>query len=499
MQREVVRIMVFSHEFAVITGDLLSLVTRVVDLVTQHSQAAREDCNFWRVVESAQLLEWCILNHPKAVKAPQRPPVPPPVRDDEPLWHDADFIRELDQAVVAATGAVGIADGPVVDPPNQRDTTSVSHQLLDQAEIAQTETLGVSDVPSFSLGLTQEFANMKQADKHVNAPNDTPLPPQELVIAPCTVPRRVDVPGLKGNEPLIQRDRSAGIFSSTTYGYPAIPLPHVYAVWLWVFTCQEGDRNEVLFQHPQRTVKWAQFQMLREVTSVNRTVVDAWCCVLNSREKSRRPGVPARLFLPTSTTIGMVVGISGSEDARVAWFQMRMDTVLQNMGYDGTADVDSFIFPIFDKGTYYMMAINFEYSRFDIIDSSSVKKPNKELYAGAPGELTMCLASYLDSKLQGFRSACLQMMKPKRMQMAWRDTTSTSDYGVFTMRHMEAYTGQDWVSWETGLQCGDAKQLVNLRKRYMHNILLSVENTHVESIASRVVEFGRHRKGRLHQ
>nr|GMC77931.1 uncharacterized protein LOC109149952 [Ipomoea batatas] len=77
--------------------------------------------------------------------------------------------------------------------------------------------------------------------------------------------------------------------------------------------------------------------------------------------------------------------------------------------------------------------------------------------------------------------------------MAWRDTTNSVDSGVLAMRHMESYTGQDCNEWNCGLQRGNAEQVLNLCKRFMHNILLSEVNSHMHTIANCVGQYDRQR------
>nr|GMC46828.1 uncharacterized protein LOC109149952 [Ipomoea batatas]GME09072.1 uncharacterized protein LOC109149952 [Ipomoea batatas] len=99
------------------------------------------------------------------------------------------------------------------------------------------------------------------------------------------------------------------------------------------------------------------------------------------------------------------------------------------------------------------------------------------------------LAEYLESKHQTF--CAVRHMLPKRMHMAWRDTTNSVDSGVLAMRHMESYTGQDCNEWNCGLQRGNAEQVLNLCKRFMHNILLSEVNSHMHTIANCVGQANR--------
>nr|GMD48144.1 uncharacterized protein LOC109149952 [Ipomoea batatas] len=135
------------------------------------------------------------------------------------------------------------------------------------------------------------------------------------------------------------------------------------------------------------------------------------------------------------------------------------------------------------------MSINFKNYKFDILDGSSKRMTNERKYEEAPVDLLDMLSTYLDTKLQQGRAIRLRNMRPKRMQMAWRDPTPNADSGVLAMRHMEAFTGQECSKWQCGLQRGNAVQITNIRKRLMHNIILAEINAHTPAIVTRVRQY----------
>lgn len=51
----------------------------------------------------------------------------------------------------------------------------------------------------------------------------------------------------------------------------------------------------------------------------------------------------------------------------------------------------------------------------------------------------------------------MRNMDPKRLQMPWRDAVNKRDCGVFTMRHMESFEGQDAKDWGCSLNKGDSE------------------------------------------
>ncbi|XP_031094290.1 uncharacterized protein LOC115998750 [Ipomoea triloba] len=257
-------------------------------------------------------------------------------------------------------------------------------------------------------------------------------------------------------------------------------------VWMWVFNCPNTNCDEVLFLHNAQTATWSDFMTLKEGVNVTTAVVDAWSTVLIAREKSRGWGTPSRLFASTTTTVGTVVNTIGTRDERIELFKARLDADLRASDHVGTATLDMYLFPIIQDGHYYVMSVNFNQYKFDIIDCDSKQVPNDKKYHDAPVDLLDMLSEYVESKRQWARAIHARNLRPKRMQMSWRDATPNADSAIFAMRHMESFTGQTARTWQCGLQRGNRQQLNNLRKRFMHNILLAEANEYMHNVSSRV-------------
>ncbi|XP_019196009.1 PREDICTED: uncharacterized protein LOC109189840 [Ipomoea nil] len=188
-------------------------------------------------------------------------------------------------------------------------------------------------------------------------------------------------------------------------------------------------------------------------------------------------------------TIGTVVSISASWDEWVSWFRRRLDAEFQTTNHVGTATLDMYFFSIFHKAQFYVMCISFKHAAFVIIDSSSTANMGTVMYGTTPEELRDLLAAYLDSKQHIVRALRLRNMQPERMQLAWSDTPTNGDSGVYAMRHMEAFVGQDPRCWQCGLGTGGPGEIENMRKRFLHNILLSTVNGNMHNIRTRAGEY----------
>nr|GLL49711.1 uncharacterized protein LOC109164944 [Ipomoea trifida] len=111
--------------------------------------------------------------------------------------------------------------------------------------------------------------------------------------------------------------------------------------------------------------------------------------------------------------------------------------------------------------------------KMDIIDNCPTPSTNQSRYDNAPADLAD-------------RVRCLI---PKRMQMSWRNRTILEDSDIYTMRHMESYLGQGVSRWECGIVKGDMHMLNDLRKKFMHDILVSNINSHKHFVIQRALEY----------
>nr|GLL37491.1 uncharacterized protein LOC109150699 isoform X6 [Ipomoea trifida] len=286
----------------------------------------------------------------------------------------------------------------------------------------------------------------------------------------------------KGKRPMNQDARPFLIHVSPVRGYPSIPIPPIYILWMWLFNCPNTNRDEILFHRHARTASWADFLTMKEGAHISTAVVDAWSVVLNAREKAKGWGTPTRLFASTTTIAGTVVGTVETRDERIKLFQRRLDADLQTSNHVGTTTLDM-------GGHFYVMSINCKQYKFDILDCSSKKMTNEERYHDAPVDLLDMLSEYVENKHQVAQAIRLRNLRPKRMQMPWRDPSPHADSGVFAMRYMESFTGQDSNTWRCGLQRGNGQQINSLRKRITHNILLAQVNQNMQRIATRVGEY----------
>ena len=98
-------------------------------------------------------------------------------------------------------------------------------------------------------------------------------------------------------------------------------------------------------------------------------------------------------------------------------------------------------------------------------------------------------STHLYDEGEVIRSGDIARVTPTRMQMPWRDTNNTVDCGIYTMRHMETFTGQTYKTWDCGFVKGDYTYLRQLRMTYMREMLMIDINEHQGSNLKRARKF----------
>nr|GMD98134.1 uncharacterized protein LOC109160869 [Ipomoea batatas] len=151
----------FAQLFETVTRDLLLAATRVVHMARENCTQAYGDHNLERVAEASQLLLGVLQHEPKATYATiaDDPHMPgqTSMEHEEAFWQDPENIRALERAEMAAIRATTIDNMPsfslgfTQDEPTQGDEKPITPR----AEMAAIRATTIDDMPSFSLGFTQ--------------------------------------------------------------------------------------------------------------------------------------------------------------------------------------------------------------------------------------------------------------------------------------------------------------------------------------------------------
>jgi len=78
---------------------------------------------------------------------------------------------------------------------------------------------------------------------------------------------------------------------------------------------------------------------------------------------------------------------------------------------------------------------------------------------------------------------------PTVLKMHWRDGKNRCDCGVYLMRHLETYKGQDLKHWESGFKFESKNRIIPARIKYMHTLLCSPFNEKATSFKEEMQKF----------
>ncbi|MFS7913706.1 putative papain-like cysteine peptidase superfamily [Helianthus anomalus] len=154
-------------------------------------------------------------------------------------------------------------------------------------------------------------------------------------------------------------------------------------------------------------------------------------------------------------------------------FTKNIEKNLQGANLKSINDFKIILVPILQVEHFYVISFNLEDKQIFIIDNSA-KARN-------------ALAGYLKSV--GHQNADdIKGIKRVRMEIKWRTKNNGIDYGIFCMRHMECYNGEEVETLDCGFHEEDEEhviidkgkthvskqnaQLEDLRRKFITKILL---------------------------
>ncbi|KAJ0476936.1 putative Ulp1 protease family catalytic domain, papain-like cysteine peptidase superfamily [Helianthus annuus] len=214
--------------------------------------------------------------------------------------------------------------------------------------------------------------------------------------------------------------------------------------------------------------------------------IDAFVDILNLEEKKRdRKSSPHRFFLFSTMMPDIFYDEEKyTDDQRLKIFASNFEDMLNRYEVKKLESVDLVFIPVLQGDHFYVLCFNLKTGVIELIDNSAAKQEFKERYKGLPDTLRRLLVLYLQNALKP--TPAIQQLATsviERKEMDWRTKNNGVDCGVFMMRHLETYKG-DQKPWATGFVNEDEvnnrqkAQLHLLRTRYLSKIILSEHNMH---------------------
>nr|GME06632.1 uncharacterized protein LOC109155335 [Ipomoea batatas] len=262
---------------------------------------------------------------------------------------------------------------------------------VDEIVRAVQKRIYLNDIPSFSLGLTQEEQTHSWDDinavarEYGDAEQRQEGDAVEVNVDGCEaelgeeIPQaaerpqqiRTEIPA-PSDEPLPIIDISAPINATEE------------AVRKWVLENPNPDMNRELFRFQSRVILWEDMLLLKPNAEIPTSIIDAWAAILNDNEEDR---LSSRFFASTWTTLYTVVDPFGEEDER---FKKFSDNYLVDKSFAVETqwkNIQHFLFPIIASQHYYMIHFDPLCERFEAIDNSSKVCKTDDKYGIVPTTL----------------------------------------------------------------------------------------------------------------
>lgn len=337
-------------------------------------------------------------------------------------------------------------------------------------------------VPSCSLGMTQMFPKNLGKDLDGCEESSGLKKQKQVQIVDKSInelhinvrPRRALMPVVVCRSPFVTRVIDVNGHKITT---------QERNVWEWLLQNRRNKKDNI-FKWKDRLCTKGHFQSLQDNKMVQTTVIDTWTCLLNENEILRSNTSPLRLFFTSETTYGPLQNnlYEGNKISSFCSFNdhvehaLKMVSALHNRLYDVT-DFDMLVFPMFDSAHHYIISYNIKKPSCEIIDNRGQTMGMDETYDNLPDCLHKCFCQFLECyKLPNFEE--IKRLKPVVLKMPLQTVDNHIDCGVFSMRHMETYTGNA-CRWYSGLRTEMENQksiLDKLRIIYSNHIMTWAEN-----------------------
>ncbi|KAJ9536518.1 hypothetical protein OSB04_un000312 [Centaurea solstitialis] len=141
---------------------------------------------------------------------------------------------------------------------------------------------------------------------------------------------------------------------------------------------------------------------------------------------------------------------------------------------------DLIFFPILQSQHFYLIVYNLKNPNILVIDNMSINVSIESKYGILPHKMNELFVQYIRF-VSHPKAEIIAQIRPKKHIMRWCNMENQVDCGIFVMRHMETYKGEDMESWNCGLDTDYKKQknqIDRLRNKYAAKMLLSTNNIH---------------------
>ncbi|PWA60900.1 hypothetical protein CTI12_AA379850 [Artemisia annua] len=361
------------------------------------------------------------------------------------------------------------------------------------------------EVPNFSIGLTQDpaFATQKDANMgNVETPNQNAGNGKEsLSIASTSTLSPMKAVPISSCKPKVVREKrvcSKAVTMVSPFVSRVLDIDSRFTneeklVDAYLLNSDGIEFNDVLFETATgEKVTFAQLMTLVGGENIDNCVVDAWSTFLNSLEEYKDPASNSRFYLPTFDVDKNEFTSETRAGCMVLNYFANVEMLASRAGKTHMFnDVDIVFIPVSNGDHKFVVCFNIKNPAVMVFDNKKVSNPTDKETMRVATIMQKKFANFMRSRIHEKAFAILKSVIT-RGEFHWQTDRRPTDCGVFVMRHMEHYMGNNILRWDCGIEDEGRKQtnqLVKLRKKYAARLLLSDCNMKKDKIVADMMKF----------
>ncbi|GJV73920.1 C2 calcium-dependent membrane-targeting protein [Tanacetum coccineum] len=370
-------------------------------------------------------------------------------------------------------------------PQTQAIVCETADKLYKESE--RKKMMDFSDIPSFSLGLTQEEYDMEADREDVNIydreENRVKARQDPLEVVPLNFFSPTNEVIVRGRRAVTLTDRMKSPFYVRVVNADKVENSEEKQLANFLFNKRDGDDSDVMFKTKYgHQSSRGQIETLGPQEPVDDNVLSSWSAYLNFMEEKKDSISPARLFFPTFEVDTKL--FAGDNAYTLEMFMEYAENA--NSSYGGPTmleKADIVFIPVSNDQQKFLVCVNLKNPAVTFIDSKKEGNKVTRKKKKDDGVDDMRVATILHRNFGQYLYAINHAKAAKIIQsqivrgnFSWQTNRRAKDCGIFLMRHMECYMGSDNGKWKCGLDVEGKKQntqLGRLRNKYAAKLLLS--------------------------
>ncbi|CAH9108968.1 unnamed protein product [Cuscuta europaea] len=182
---------------------------------------------------------------------------------------------------------------------------------------------------------------------------------------------------------------------------------------------EKSDKTDVLYKEKELMLSRSEMDSLNINCKVSPLLKDLWAMILNENEKLKSTESRNRLIfttLPCRVLEENQLSAPATRNSRfIASTRKQFKRTLPKV-----KNMDLFIFPTEQNGSYYLVCFDLKYMKFLIIDSCDVEVSIQMKYFSLPWQLKSAVLKWLKEEKHQHAEK-VKTMKPEIVRMGWRN------------------------------------------------------------------------------